>query len=119
MVEDNEKKILEVEGGFIAKVYDSRGSVVARSEVVATAEEAEAAEVTEVPKAPVEEGVADAPEEAATPSEGEGETPNDGEGEGVAKESDTPEVAPEGGAAVDPVVPADAVEEEVAQPAAV
>lgn len=48
------RKILEVEGGFIAKEYDEAGSIVSQSEVFPTREEAEAGKANEVD--PIEEG---------------------------------------------------------------
>lgn len=74
------KKVIEVEGGFIAKEYDERGSVISKSEVFATKEEAEAGEVAQ------EELV-----EGSTPSEGETteETPSDETSEEVQGEAST------------------------------
>lgn len=67
---DNSRKVLEVEGGFIAKEYNAEGGVVAQSAVVATAEEAEAAELV-----PLQKKVEEAPEakDATLPSDKAGE----------------------------------------------
>lgn len=47
---DNSRKVLEVEGGFIAKEYDEAGNVVAQSAVVETREEAETADLVDLVK---------------------------------------------------------------------
>lgn len=95
----NMKKILEVEGGFIAKEYDEKGSIISQSQVFATEAEAEAgvandpeAEPAEEVDTPAEEVPAPSPEseEAEAPEETgdekeEGDAPAP-EGEGSASE---------------------------------
>lgn len=117
------KKIIEVEGGFVAKEYDDNGSVISKSEVFATREEAEAGEVAQVEKSDKSETsqatpeamvdpelkartarAEDAPEEV-TPSTGEQSTPST-EGESTEETAQSnPEVdGGEGAANVPPQV---------------
>lgn len=100
-------KIVEVEGGFMKKEYDKDGSVISKSDVFPTAEEAEAGELAEteevVEETPEEE--ADKPEEESTPSEGADKAPEEGESTEETSEEDnkvdTADVAPEGDQSVD------------------
>lgn len=55
--------IIEVENGFISKEYDDNGNIIGQSEVFATKEEAEAAEVAPLDKQP-KEGIGQATPEA-------------------------------------------------------
>lgn len=84
---DNSRKVLEVEGGFIAKEYDEAGNVVAQSAVVATREEAEAADLVALVKKDAGIGQA-SPEAMADVAAKDATLPSDkaGEESGAAKE---------------------------------
>lgn len=111
----DDRKVLEVEGGFIAKAYDAAGSVVAQSAVVATAEEAQVAELVALEKKDAGAGQATpeamkdqevkAAETAAAPAD---TLPSDKAGaeEGAAPAAQEGATAPAPEAGSDPVAPA-------------